>query len=342
MWPRPEKLRGQRGAVVIWFALFLIVILMFIALGIDMAKLMATRTQLENAADAAALAGATAFQAADRATIPHLAKMRAFATAYNNTAYESIPTAVQLDTTGDVIVNMDSSTVKVTTRRETSQGTGVVTQFLQVIGMNRLNMRATATAKASGGCNLLPVAGRPDPGPDFIVGCTEYILKYGGGQGTNGSYGALDLSNIPCPGNTCPGNPGGDTYRCELANGFPCCLGDSLFCIDSKTGNMAGPTAQGIHDRFLADTDRRSGICYTDYTGNGQRIVTVPITLPPQGGNGTNACFPLLRYGYFFLTRDSGDKKDPFVDKDKIYANFMGYRAAGGTMNGNFRVWLIK
>ena len=51
--------KNERGVVIIWSAFFMIMMLGFVALGIDVAKIMATRTELQNAADAAALAGAS-------------------------------------------------------------------------------------------------------------------------------------------------------------------------------------------------------------------------------------------------------------------------------------------
>ena len=57
----PRKARvNERGSILIWVALFMIFMLAFVALGVDGAKLMATRSQLQNAADAGALAGASA------------------------------------------------------------------------------------------------------------------------------------------------------------------------------------------------------------------------------------------------------------------------------------------
>ncbi|ACF43092.1 TadG family pilus assembly protein [Pelodictyon phaeoclathratiforme] len=53
-----KRLYGQRGTVVILFALLLPVLLGFAALAIDLARLSLTRVELQNAADAAALAGA--------------------------------------------------------------------------------------------------------------------------------------------------------------------------------------------------------------------------------------------------------------------------------------------
>ena len=53
-----KRLKGQRGAVVILFALVLPVLLGFTAFAVDLARLNLTRVELQNAADAAALAGA--------------------------------------------------------------------------------------------------------------------------------------------------------------------------------------------------------------------------------------------------------------------------------------------
>lgn len=53
-----KLLHGQRGSAAIWFALCLPVLLGFAALAFDLARLNLTRVELQNAADAAALAGA--------------------------------------------------------------------------------------------------------------------------------------------------------------------------------------------------------------------------------------------------------------------------------------------
>ena len=52
------QLHRQRGSAAIWFALCLPVLIGFAALAIDLARLNLTKTELQNAADAAALAGA--------------------------------------------------------------------------------------------------------------------------------------------------------------------------------------------------------------------------------------------------------------------------------------------
>jgi hypothetical protein len=325
-------------------AFFLLVMLAFIGLGADMARLMATRNQLQGAADAAALAGASVYETSSSDPVPVIAAVKARASewALKNKAFEGAPTAVSVPDS-DIVANYAQRTVKVTTRREGS--TGMVTYFARVIpGLAKLTMRATATAKGEGGCNLLPVAGQPPSGtPEFVAGCTEYFIKQGGGSGIQGSFGALDMSQVPCAGDQCrkpdgKQQNGGIGFRCRLTNGYPCCIDSSGSCLPSEQGATCGNSAIGIHERFLKDTDQRDLDCYNDYTGNGMRYVTVPITAGVQPNEWrTKPCFPLIRYGRFFLT------KDPVhYDQCNIYANFMGYEDAGGSSSGSFHVFLIK
>ncbi len=53
-----ERLRHQRGAVAIWFALLLPVLLGLAALAVDLARIHLVKVELQNAADAAAMGGA--------------------------------------------------------------------------------------------------------------------------------------------------------------------------------------------------------------------------------------------------------------------------------------------
>lgn len=55
--------RRERGAVMLWFVLFLPVLLLFGAFAIDLPRVAAARNELQNAADAAALAGAASLEA---------------------------------------------------------------------------------------------------------------------------------------------------------------------------------------------------------------------------------------------------------------------------------------
>jgi hypothetical protein len=53
-----KRPHGQRGAITIWFALILLVLMGFAALAVDLARMNLVKVELQNAADASALAGA--------------------------------------------------------------------------------------------------------------------------------------------------------------------------------------------------------------------------------------------------------------------------------------------
>src|SRR5215831_5684802 len=111
--------RRERGAVIIWLALFLLVLIGFGSLGVDVAKLAATRTQLQNAADAAALAGASALDPNTGLIQTDVAVPRAQAAALSNKAFVSDPQPVVLDAAD--VTFPGPGLVRVTTRRQGDQ-----------------------------------------------------------------------------------------------------------------------------------------------------------------------------------------------------------------------------
>src|SRR5262245_20934093 len=86
--------RRERGVVIVYLAFFIVVILGFLSLAVDGAKLVATRTQLQRAADAAALAGVSAIDLETGTIIPDTAVARAQETAALNKAFSDGPTSV--------------------------------------------------------------------------------------------------------------------------------------------------------------------------------------------------------------------------------------------------------
>lgn len=339
----PTRVRpNERGAVIIWTAFFLVFMLGFVALGIDVAKLMATRTQLQNAADAAALAGASAVDLVTGQMQPDSAVIRAQFTSSRNEAFVGAPVPVTL-LASDIQVNTIANEVKVTVRRTPGTDGSMVTHVAQVLGIRSLDVSATATAKAERTCEqcerMVPMGAVPPTGEqNFQVGCANtYVLKRGAqGSGTlsPGNYLALDFPECdegPCAGLS---ETGANTYRCLLANGYSCCvrIGQT---VQTEPGNMAGPTRQGLLDRFNRDTDRRSNICYSEYRGNGSRVVNVPIIVPPGGGRSDVTVIGLAA---FFL-------KEPPPGNGDITAEFIHdvVPGTGGGCNSTvFTIRLIK
>ncbi len=324
--------RGERGVVIIWLALFLLVLLGFGSLAVDVAKLAATRTQLQNAADAAALAGASALDPATGVIQTDLAVSRAQAVAASNKAFIGDPQPVVL-AAGDVTFP-SAGRVRATVRREGSES--MVTTLAQVLGVTRLSVTATATARVettgTALCGVVPLGVSPEPGQTFQVGCSNvYTLKVGGGAGSNGQYGAIDFPTCPDRG-VCAGMPatGANTFRCLMANGY-CCpvsLGDVL---NTESGNMSGPLRQAIDARFDADAVRVENICYSEYLargGTGQRVFFVPITTPVAG----QPSVTVLGFAAFFIKQRPGAGNQGTLQGEFLYQVIPG--TGGGTGSG--------
>lgn len=274
---------GQRGVVLIWVAMFLIIVMAFMSLGIDLAKLMTTRTQLQNAADAAALAGASGISFTTGELVPDSVVARAQMAASQNKAFIGNPEPVVV-ASGDVTI-IDGDKVKVTARREGSES--MITHVAQVLGITALQMRATATAKVEPAgsilCGIVPLGVSPPPGEDFQPGCTPgYTLKFEAGEGENGNYGALSFPE--CDTGDCAGMAatGANTFRCLVAKGYCCSveIGDQVY---TEPGNISS-MRKAVLDRFKADTDQRQDICFSEYMGTGNRIIIVPVVTPPGNG----------------------------------------------------------
>lgn len=334
---RTSDRRRERGVVIIWTAFFLLMMLGFVAIGIDIAKLMATRTQLQNAADAAALAGASAVNGLTGVVNPDTATARAQAIAALNKAFVDAPEALVLSAAD--VVFPGNNRVQVTVRRDAASGGSMVTHVAQVLGINSLDVKATAVAKADtagGVCErLVPMGAILPPAGGFQVRCdTTYTLK--ADTPTQGNFQLLDFP--PCNEGPCSGMvSGGSEIRCLVANGYSCCVNiDDM--IPTQPGNKVGPFIQGISDRWDNDTDQRTNICFDQYKGNGNRIVNVPIlkTYDPTGKKPVQ----IAGFAGFFLK----NKPQGFaLQGEFLYPVGVGNVGPGGSSGSvTFVVHLIK
>ena len=130
----------ERGSSTALVAVSLAAIVSVVALGVDVGMLFDARSEAQRAADAAALAGASAFldYPAQEARDP--ARERAVGFATLNAVRNGLihPSEV------DVQVNVDSATVTVSVRRA-----GVPTWFARLFSVSEVPIGATATAQAS-------------------------------------------------------------------------------------------------------------------------------------------------------------------------------------------------
>lgn len=167
-----KALHRQRGSAAIWFALTLPVLLGFAALAVDLARLNLIKTELQNAADAAALGGAISLN--DAGAEPYnwaAASAKALEIARSNVANASQIQNADVETG---YWNLQSSSwnagspgagdvaaVRVTVRIDSTQNNGPVNfLFARILGIdNNNNIRARAIAvrpAVGGGTGMFP------------------------------------------------------------------------------------------------------------------------------------------------------------------------------------------
>ncbi|MFN8006880.1 MAG: pilus assembly protein TadG-related protein [Terriglobia bacterium] len=293
-----QTLRGKKeaGAVLYIVAAGLIVLLLFAGLAIDLSMLYNVKTDLQNAVDASALAGASQL---DGTTNGINQAVNSAVNTTNNFHFNTTPVAL---VAGDVTFSAtrDSGYVSQATAAGNPSGIRFVRvgarktmdmEFMKLVpGGGTQDVAAFAVAGNSPPINtvcdgLLPLTPAPlknasggiDP---YVVG-QIYTLRFAGGNDNinvgSGNFLILDFS--PLVG----GNSGAALVRDLLAGGAAGCIGvGDTYC--SKPGVSAGPVRQGLNTRFDSDTDVREGISHSVYTGNGRRILPLPIasrTPPP-------------------------------------------------------------
>ena len=319
-----QKQKHERGIAVLFVALFLLVSLWFVSMAIDVGKVMAARTELQAAADAAALAGASAIDPITGVIDQPLAKARAAAASANNKAYQAVETAVVIDPEVDVEFPQPDR-VKVTVKRTEATGNPVVLHFAQTFGLPDIGVQADATAEAqelNSICEgLVPFAPTNPPGNiGFFTDCdSSYTLKVGAGNSSSGNFQLLDYPE--CNEDDFTGS-GGAAVRYYTEHGYQCCINLGQTWVLTEPGNKVGPLQQGIQARWDADTDQTSH-CYSDYQGNGKRIFITPIieTFMVNGKKNVR----IVNYAAFFLTyRPQGS-----MAQQGVQGQFIQYVAPG-------------
>lgn len=206
-----DRSRNEKGATLLIVAASLVVILGMCALGIDLVTGYLARVQCQRAADAAALAGATQMINCTSSSggcvaggaQETLATQNAVSVAAQNPVMGLAPTASTISTSFNY-PNAEEPQITVTVYRDATHSDALPTMFAKVLGINSMNISASATAEAynpSGG------------GYPIGVGCVKPFLvpncdpNYPVKKGT-----ATANSNCPCNGGGLPNGDCASTY----------------------------------------------------------------------------------------------------------------------------------
>jgi putative Flp pilus-assembly TadE/G-like protein len=306
-----------------------LLLLLMVGLTIDISRIYLVRSELQNAADAAALTAARELNggtngiddAVTQATtvIANNQGLRA----KTSVGIASVEFAENLDDdpylsaadAKDPAVVANIRFVKVTTNATTT----TILFASSALGVSRSESRSAVagmSVELAGVCDFFPAAvgmANPNPSPGPMT------LKFAQGTGTTATINEKDyiVLDVPC----ISGN--GDTETAKLAAGEPCAcasLGDNINMTPSSNfGNGGNAAGDGMNTRFgvyangygnslvassyPSDGNVTEGITYDQYinstTANGRRIVLAPIIPPKDYPANTNG--QITGWGKFFL-----------------------------------------
>ncbi|HEY4669065.1 MAG TPA: TadE/TadG family type IV pilus assembly protein [Tepidiformaceae bacterium] len=303
---RPE---GERGQVLVLFAVGFVAFCGLVAMAVDAGLLLYTKTDLQKVADSAVFAGVQ--------DLPNASSASGVANEYVGRNADSSTSAV-IEVSQHYSPN---DTITVTATRHVNY------TFLRLLGVDGADVSARASARIAryrGGSNIVPFAlvASNDPNStlfqnDCYLGNDAWGLPIfkqntlcqlkGGANSTSGGgdFGALAIEAT-----------GADTFRESVADGTDgsYVIGDQVI---PQTGNMTGPTTQGLGDRLLdppppgCPSNDRSDVLRTLSDGTvvvneacaeSSRIIIIPVV------NQINNPEPstILGFAFMFITSVTG------------------------------------
>jgi hypothetical protein len=325
---------------------------------VDVGMLNVTRTEAQQVADGAALAGAGALILS-----PDNVEFATAEAIYFSSRNEIRGTQVVV-LPEDVDVDTDRDRVTVRVLRTQERGNPVGTFFASVFGVNTVNISTYATARASpaAGINcLLPVA-LPDrwyeaPGHDersFDTEDGDYYIPWMNTSTdpatVNDNYTGYSSGDIGTPiviqSSTAngdlnsfwyypwrpPGQSGADDYRTNVAT----CVDPTIQFgvgveVDTEPGNMVGPTVQGFQDLVALDPDavwNEQMHCITDVVDvlssegsacrSSIRVRPIPLFDPTKAPQTGSEGFTFTNFAGIFVEGIQGNE---------VHARWIGYTA---------------
>lgn len=371
--------RGERGSVLAVSAFGMLALLLATGLCIDISHFYLVRSELQNAADAAALAGASALNSDDSGIV----KAADYAVQAMN-SYEFNKKGVTIPRANVLFSkNLDGPYVSETIARGQARDirfvkvsvppAAVSTSFAApILGASR-NVAADAQAGMSvplnNFCDYIPVTVIDSDGVYLVKGQTYTIRRPPGGAISPGNYQILAIDG-----------PGASDDRDGLGRGVRNCIGAGRY-VQTKPGVSAGAVRQGINTRFgeygggldpvnyPPDENVREEINYQQYLDAQQardanaspasgtfqapsrgvptrnrRVVLIPIIRESEFNNGRDSVL-IDRFAAFFLQTkvdggNGGDIKAEYIGI-RVVMGRGGYDPNGGTPSPELSIPVI-
>jgi|RhiMethySRZTD1v2_1073278.scaffolds.fasta_scaffold08997_4 Flp pilus assembly protein TadG len=357
--------KREQGSILATSAIGMLAILLAVGLGVDISRFYLTKAELQNAADAAALAAVSALDTSPngihKAVDLAVANMNKYDFRTTNVSFPRANVVFAKNLNDDPYMSETSAAVATTADdirfvKVTTDPSAVPVSFaISVLG-NSQNQVTTATAGFSVPlnrfCNFLPVS-VIDYGTPMVPGQTYTFRAGPTGSVSPGNYQILAVAGS-----------GGQDVRVGLAAGVDKCASPGEeYAVDTKTGVTAGAVRQGLNTRFdeyqtsqvnpgdmPPDANIKEGIDHDTYiqpgTGDvqtpshpgiaGRRIVVIPIIKAAEYDPGRNVV-KFNRFGLFFLKTKVGSGNGGEMEAEYIDVPLLGqggYDPNGAPTNG--------
>ncbi|HEU4480062.1 MAG TPA: pilus assembly protein TadG-related protein [Pyrinomonadaceae bacterium] len=357
--------KQERGSILATSAIGMLAILLAVGLGVDISRFYLVKAELQNGADAAALAAVSVLngaptgidKAVQEATVNTINKYD-----FNNTGIVITNVEFSASLNGGympaVAARATGTAPNIRFVRVTTEPSPVAVSFAAVVLGKSKDLTATATAGYSVGltdiCNFLPVM-VIDYGTPIVPTQTYTFRAEGGSFVSPGNYQILAIAGS-----------GGADARVGLGAGVDACAGPgAVYSIDTKPGVTAGAVRAGVNTRFddystsqvnpqehPPDLNIKEGITYDDYkaaapgttnfkepthTGmDRRRVVYIPIVKESEFDPGRNVV-KFDRIGQFFLRNkvgngSGGDLVAEYIDDPVIGIGTVGTGGGGSPL----------
>lgn len=282
--------RSERGQVIGFFVIWMAVLLGLAAMSIDAGFWYVDHTRAQAAADRAALAAAADLPSQ---TQPNFSADTTLASIDQANLATGAFTFQASQTTG----SPQYDTVQVKATKPSS------IFFAQLLGITSVSVSASATAAVQSymghGIDTAPFAVDVKT---LVFDTTLQVKVDPANQVSAGNFGALDLTKAP----GCSSSNGAANYRAMLGRTSQSCGLVVGGPVDTETGNMAGPTSQGLSDRgtinnfdptTLLVPDGHGGQTVSDW--NHPNLMVIPIIQKWSNGHTT---LTIVAFQYFIVT----------------------------------------
>ena len=330
----------ERGSVLAISVFGMLTFLLATGLCVDVGHFYLAKGELQNAADASALAAASALNSSEmgitKARQRAVAEMNRYDFNRNGVQIPAANVTFAVNLEGPYLPEATARTLAAKIRfvRVRTQPSPVKVFFAGAVLGAKRNLSAEATAGMSvpltSVCDFLPVS-VIDYGTPIAPG-SVYTFRAGpSGSVSPGNYQILAVAGS-----------GGKDVRLGIASGVDACAepGEE-YAVDTKTGVTAGPVRVGVNTRFdeygpqtdpatmPPDTNVRENVTYAEYVEgvktqapthpgvDGRRIVIIPIVKQGEYDPGRGVV-RFNRFGLFFLRKKVGQGSGGDIEAEYI------------------------